>query len=97
MAYGSAAQSTLAKLNVDQAKALRVCCGALRMSPIPGLLVEVGEAPLRLWRPKLVLNYLFIYLFIKCGGSGTWSPNNVGTVGGTLGAREEQGGDMELC
>lgn len=57
LAYGSAAKSTLAKLDVIQARALRLCTGALRTTPIPALLVETGEAPLRLRHTKLALNY----------------------------------------
>lgn len=48
----SAAKSILAKL-----KALRLCTGAFRTTLIPTLLVEAGEAPLRLQRAKLALNY----------------------------------------
>lgn len=48
----------MAKLDVVQAKALRVCCGALNSSLIPALVVEEDEAPLLLRRLKIVLNYL---------------------------------------
>lgn len=57
LAYGSAAKSTLAKLDAAQARALRACIGAFRMMPICALLVEAGEAPLGLRRDKLALNY----------------------------------------
>lgn len=57
LAYGSAAKTTLAKLDVVQARALRVCTGAFPTTPISALLVEAGEAPLRLRRDKLTLNY----------------------------------------
>ena len=40
-----------------QAKALRVCCGAFRSTPIPALLVEMGEFPLRIRRYNLGLHY----------------------------------------
>lgn len=46
LAYGSAAKSTLAKLDVAQARALSVCTGAFRTMPISALLVETWEAPL---------------------------------------------------
>ena len=46
MVYGSAALSVLNKLDIVQAKALRVCCGALCTTPISALLIEMGEMPL---------------------------------------------------
>lgn len=54
--FGSASKSVLEKLDRLQAKALRICCGAFRTTPIPALLVEMGEAPLRnsVWAPLLV-------------------------------------------
>ena len=55
--YGSAAKSVLGKLDVLQAKALRLCCGAFKTSPVPALLLEMGEMPLRLRRTKLGLQY----------------------------------------
>lgn len=55
LVYGSAARTNLAKLDVVQAKALRVCCGAVRTTSIPALLVECGEMPLRLRRVKLAI------------------------------------------
>ena len=58
MVYGSAALSVLNKLDIVQAKALRVCCGALCTTPIAALLIEMGEMPLVLRRYKLGLKYL---------------------------------------
>ena len=55
--YGSASKTVLAKLDVVQARALRLCCGAFRTSPVPALLVENGEMPLWLRRIKLGLQY----------------------------------------
>ena len=55
--YGSAAKSVLHKLEVLQARALRLCCGAFRSSPVPALLVEMGELLLSLRRVKLGLQY----------------------------------------
>ena len=52
-----AAPTTLARLDVVQAKVLSWCCGALLTTSIPALLVEVGETPLRLRRVKLALQY----------------------------------------
>lgn len=48
LAYGSAAKSTPAKLDVVQARALWLCTGAFWTMQIPALLVETGEFPLRL-------------------------------------------------
>jgi hypothetical protein len=58
MVYGSAALSVLNKLDIVQAKALRVCCGALCTTPISALLIEMGEMPLVFRRYKLGLKYL---------------------------------------
>ena len=55
--YKSSAKTTLAELDRVQAKALRLCCGAFRTSPIPALQVEVGEMPLHLRRLQLSLTY----------------------------------------
>ena len=55
--YGSAAVSLLRKLDVIQAKALRVCSGAFKSSPVPALQVEMGEMPLELRRKHLMGNY----------------------------------------
>ena len=55
--YGSASKSVLAGLDVLQARALRLCCGAFRTSPVPALLIEMGEMPLWLRRIKLGLQY----------------------------------------
>lgn len=70
LAYGSAAKSILAKLDVVQARALKLCIGAFRTTPIPALLVEAGEAPLRLQCAKLALNY-----WIKLKRFGTALPS----------------------
>lgn len=43
--YGSAAYSSLQKLDRVQAQALRICCGAVRSTPVLALQVEVGEIP----------------------------------------------------
>lgn len=55
--FGSAAKSLLCNSDRVQAKALRVCCGAFRTTPIPALLVEMGELPLRISRHKLGIHY----------------------------------------
>lgn len=57
LAYMSAAECHLRKLEVEQAMALRICCGAFRTSPTAAVQVEMGEMPLRLRRIKLMLSY----------------------------------------
>ena len=47
----------LRKLDVIQAKALRVCSGAFKSSPVPALQVEMGDMPLELRRKQLMGNY----------------------------------------
>ena len=56
-AYGSAAKTSLKKLEVVQAQALRLCCGAFKTSPVSALQVEVGEMPLYLRRKQIMMNY----------------------------------------
>ena len=51
------AKAILDKLDVIQSRALRICCGAFRTTPIPALLVEMGEWPLRIRRNKLGMHY----------------------------------------
>ncbi len=55
--FGSAAQSQLKKLDVIQAQALRLCCGAFKLTPLSALQVEMGEFPLELRRKQLMVNY----------------------------------------
>lgn len=57
MAFGSAAATTLQMLDVVQAIALRLCCGAFQTTPIPALLTEMEEVPLRLQLAKLAMRY----------------------------------------
>ncbi|CAJ1057684.1 RNA-directed DNA polymerase from mobile element jockey [Xyrichtys novacula] len=61
VAYMSAAESHLKKLDVEQAKGLRICSGAFKTSPVAALQVEVGEEPLRIRRVKHMLAY-WVYL-----------------------------------
>ena len=56
-AYGSAAKTSLKKLEVVQAQALRLCCGAFKSSPVSALQVEMRELPLHLRRKQLMMNY----------------------------------------
>jgi len=55
--YGFATETIIKKIKVIQNQALRICCGAVRTSPIAALEVGVGEAPLNLRREKIRLNY----------------------------------------
>uniref|UniRef100_A0A8C2KZI6 Uncharacterized protein n=1 Tax=Cyprinus carpio TaxID=7962 RepID=A0A8C2KZI6_CYPCA len=57
MVYRSASESVLKKLDVVQAKALRICGGAMRSTPLNALLIEMGETTLELRRNKLFLFY----------------------------------------
>jgi len=67
--WGSAAKSSLGKLDVLQARALRLCCGAYRTSPVSALLMEMGEMPLFLRQIQLGLQY-----WIKLSGSSQAFP-----------------------
>ena len=44
--FGSASKSVLSELDIIQAKALGICLGAVRTSPVCALQVEAGEMPL---------------------------------------------------
>lgn len=55
--FGSAAGTSLKRLDKIQAQALRLCCGAVMTTPISALQVEVGEMPLTLRRKQLRVNY----------------------------------------
>lgn len=55
--FGAAAKTVLQKLDKVQTKALRICSGAFRSTPIPALLIEMGETPLHIRRQKLGLQY----------------------------------------
>ncbi len=57
MLYRSAAKSVLTELDVVQARALRICLGAIRTPPVCVLQVETGEMPLWIRREQLVANY----------------------------------------
>ena len=57
IAYDSASKSSKQKLNLIQSKALRICCGAMSMTPVAALQVECGETPLDLRRRELQLQY----------------------------------------
>ena len=55
MIYGSASESLLKKLDRIQYRAIRICLGAVKTTPVNALLVEVNEMPLKLRRVKLSL------------------------------------------
>jgi len=55
--YGSARPSYLKKLDPVANKALRLCLGAFRTSPVESLQVEANEPPLALRREQLALQY----------------------------------------
>ncbi len=55
MIYGSASESLLRSLDRIQYRALRICLGATKTTPVNALLVEANEMPLRLRRVKLSL------------------------------------------
>ena len=56
-AYNTASVSTKAKLDVIQAKALRICCGAMLGTPTSALQVECGQPPLELRRKRMMADY----------------------------------------
>lgn len=57
MVYRSAAKTNLKKLDIIQVQALRICCGAVKSSPVVSIQVETGETPLHLRRMALTAVY----------------------------------------
>lgn len=57
MVYSSASKTQLAKIEAIQNQALRICCGAIRSSPVSSLNVETGVMPLGMRRIKLRMRY----------------------------------------
>ncbi len=57
MIYGSASETLLRSLDRIQYRALRICLGATKTTPVNALLVEANEMPLSLRRVKLSLVY----------------------------------------
>lgn len=55
--YQSATKSNLEKLDAVQYQALRICCGAVRSTPVSALQVELGEMSLSFRRLQLSLTY----------------------------------------
>ncbi len=55
--YGSAAETSLRKLDNIQHQVLRLCTGAIKTTPITALQVEMGEMSLEMRRVQLLVNY----------------------------------------
>ncbi len=55
--YDLAAKTLLKKLDVIQAQALRLCCGAFKTTHVSALQVEVDEITLQIRRKQLMMNY----------------------------------------
>jgi len=53
--YGSASETLLKSIDRIQYRALRICLGAIKTTPVNALLVEANEMPLKLRREKLSL------------------------------------------
>uniref|UniRef100_A0A3B3BBF5 Reverse transcriptase domain-containing protein n=1 Tax=Oryzias melastigma TaxID=30732 RepID=A0A3B3BBF5_ORYME len=107
VAYGSAAPSVLKRLDVLQAQALRVCCGAFRTTPVNALQVEMNEIPLCLRRKQIALNY-WLHLaghgeslptkevIMDCWENGRSQRNHFGEMGNLL-AKECGVYDLQIC
>ena len=57
IAYDNASKTTKKLLDQIQSKALRICCGAMMMTPIAAMQVDCGETSLELRRKELQLQY----------------------------------------
>lgn len=55
--YAAASKTILKRLDRIQYRALRMCIGAVKSTPINALIVETNELPLYLRREKLALAY----------------------------------------
>lgn len=55
--YGATAKTHLLKLDRVSNKALRICAGVMRSTPIKAIQVELGEVPSDLRRDKIMLTY----------------------------------------
>jgi len=56
-ASDTASATTKARLDVIQAKAPRICCGAMVGTPTSAVQVECGQPPLALRRPRMAADY----------------------------------------
>ena len=63
--HGAAAKTSLLQSDRLQYKALRLCIGAVKSSPINAVLIEAGETPLEIRREKLALSH-----WVRLQGSG---------------------------
>ena len=68
--YGAAAKTTLQKIDRLQYRALRICTGLMKTTPINAVLIEAGETPLAIRRDKFSLTY-----WVKLKGSGDENPS----------------------
>lgn len=104
--YASLARSHLKKLEVIQAQALRVCCGAFKTSPVSAIQVEVGEMPLEIRRRQLIANYWVNLqghndlhptkeVLMECLRKERSKKNNFGHIGNNM-AKELGIHDMEI-
>ena len=57
IAYDSASKTTKKLLDQIQSKALRICCGAMMMTPIAAMQVDCGETSLERRRSELQFQY----------------------------------------
>ena len=68
-ACSGVAKTYLSRIDRVHNKALRICTGAMRTTPINVMQVETGEAPVDLRRDKLMMSY-----WIKLQGCGNENP-----------------------
>lgn len=57
LVYKEAAKTQIHRLEIIQNQALRLCCGALKTSPISAVQVEMGELPLDLRYRQVMMQY----------------------------------------
>ena len=57
MVYGAAAKTYLNKIDRAINKALRICAGVMRSSPINTIHIEIGEVPIELRRDGMLVQY----------------------------------------
>ncbi len=82
--YGSAAETSLRKLDNIQHQVLRLCTGAIKTTPITALQVEMGEMSLEMRRVQLSVNY-----WVNLQGHSQEHPNTR-YFKALLGKREEE-------
>ena len=72
----------MSEFDIIQAKALRMCLGGVRTSPVCALQVTAGEMPLWLRRKQLLANY-----WVNLMGQREDHPVRVATQGGEGGSK----------